>query len=88
MPHYGQITGTDGGVEGSWFIEPDETGAPISEYEFIPVESMPDVVPIFSIALPIGDEENVGFTDDETANLARLKRLRSMSELKGLDAGS
>jgi hypothetical protein len=86
MPYYGQITGTDDGVEGSWFIELDDTGVPISEYAFIPVETMPDVVPVWSIKLPIGDDAGVAFTEDETANLALIKMLREMAELKGLDA--
>jgi hypothetical protein len=86
MPYYGQITGTDNGVEGSWFIELDDTGAPISEFVLIPVANMPDVVPVWSIELPIGD--GVTLTDDETVDLAIIKMLRSMAELKGLDAGS
>lgn len=88
MPYYRQVTGTDNGVEGSWFIELNDTGAPINEYEFIPVETMPDVVPVWSIELPIGDDASVVFTEDETANLVLGKMLRSMAELKGLDAGS
>src|SRR5687767_10810009 len=28
MPYYGQITGTDNGVEGSWFIELNDDGGP------------------------------------------------------------
>jgi hypothetical protein len=88
MPYYGQITGTDHGVEGSWFIELDDTGTPISEYEFIPVETMPDIVPVWSIALPLGDDEGVLFTEDETVNQALIEMLRSIAELKGRDAGS
>ena len=57
MPSYGQITGTDDGVEGNWLIELDDTGTPISEYAFTPVETLPDVVPVWSIKLPIGDDE-------------------------------
>jgi hypothetical protein len=49
---------------------------------------MPDVVPFWSIELPIGDDESVIFTEDETANLVLIKMLRSMAELKGLDAQS
>ncbi len=86
MPYYGQIRGTDIGVEGSWLIELDDAGAPISEYEFIPVETMPDIVPVWSIKLPIGDDESVAFSEDETANLALIKMLRSMAGLKGPDA--
>ena len=86
MPYYGQITGTDQGVEGSWFIELNDDGSPISEFEFIPAETMPDVVPAWSIELPISDEAGVAFTDDEAANLAIIKMLRSLAELKGLDA--
>lgn len=73
MPYYGQITGTYNGVEGSWLIELDDTGAPISEYEFIPVASMPDVVPVWSIELPIRADAGVVFTEDQTANLALIK---------------
>jgi hypothetical protein len=89
MPHDGQITGTDNGEEGGWLIELDDAGAQISEFAFIPVETtMPDVVPVWSIELPIGDDAGVLFTEDEAANLALLEMLRSMVELKGLDAGS
>jgi hypothetical protein len=88
MCYYGQITGSDGGVEGSWFIALNDDGVPISEFEFIPVKAMPDVVPVWSIELPIRDDAGVLFTDDEAANLALIKMLRSMVELKGRDAGS
>jgi hypothetical protein len=88
MPYYDQITGTDNGVEGSWLIELDDTGEPVSEYEFIPVEALPDVVPVWSIELPIGDDAGVLFTEDEAANRALMKMLRSLAELKGLDAAS
>ena len=88
MPDYGQITGTDNGVDGSWLIELDDDGAPISEFVFIPAQSMPDVVPIWSIELPIGDDAGILFSEDEAANLALIRMLRSMAELKGLDAGS
>jgi len=84
MPYYRQITGTDNGIDGSWFIELNDDGSPISEFVFIPVETMPDVVPVWSIELPIGD----AFTEDETANLALIKMRRRMAELKGRDAGS
>ena len=88
MPAYGQIIGTDNGVEGSWFIELDDTGVPISEFAFIPVQTRPDVVPVWSIALPIGDDLGIRFSDDEAANLILITMLRRMAELKGLDAGS
>jgi hypothetical protein len=85
---YGQITGTDNGVERSGFIELDDTGAPISEFVFIPAETMPEVVPVWTIELPISDDAGVRFTQDEAANLALIKMLRSMVEPKGLDTGS
>ena len=88
MPHYGQITGTGNGVEGSWFIELNDDGVPVSEFEFVPIEAMPDVVPVWSIQFTIGDEAGIAFTDDEATNLAIIKMLRSMAELKGLDLGS
>jgi hypothetical protein len=53
---------------------------------FIPVETMPEVVPVRTVELPIGDDAGVLFTQDEAANLALIKMLRSMAELKGLDA--
>jgi hypothetical protein len=28
MPYYGQITGTDNGVEGSWFVDLEDDGIP------------------------------------------------------------
>src|SRR5687767_130771 len=32
-PHYyGQITGTDSGVESTWLVELDDTGAPLSSF--------------------------------------------------------
>jgi hypothetical protein len=31
MPSSGQITGPDGGIEGTWRIELDDDGSPISE---------------------------------------------------------
>lgn len=84
MPHYGRITGTHQGVEGSWFIELDDDGSPVSEFEFIPIEAMPDIVPVWSIELPLGDDEpGITFSDDETANLALIEMLRSIAELKG-----
>ena len=67
MPYYGQITGIDDGVEGSWLIELNDDGVPISEFVFIPVATMPDIVPVWSIELPIRDEAGVYFTEDETA---------------------
>jgi hypothetical protein len=87
MPSYGQITGTNEG-EGSWLIELNDDGTPVSEFAFIPIEAMPDVVPIWSIALPIGDEPGITFTDDDDANQALITMLRRLVELKGLDAGS
>jgi len=53
VSRYSQITGTDNDVEGSWFIALADDGAPISEFTFIPVETLPEVVPIWSIALCI-----------------------------------
>ena len=46
------------------------------------------MVPVWSIELPIGDDAGILFTEDEAANLALIKILRSMAELKGLVAGS
>jgi hypothetical protein len=86
VPYYGQTTGTDNGEEGSWFIEVNDDGAPISEYMFIPVETMPDVMPVWPIELPISDEAGVHLTEDEAANLALIEMLRSMAELKGIVA--
>ena len=88
MPRYGQITGTNHGGEGSWFIELDDDGSPVSEFEFIPIEAMPDIVPVWKIELPIGDEPGITFTEDEAANRALIEMLRSMAELKGRDAGT
>jgi hypothetical protein len=33
---------------------------------------MPDVVPVWSIELPVGDEPGITFTEDETANQALI----------------
>jgi hypothetical protein len=46
MPYYGQITGNNNGVEGSWFIELNDAGSPVSELAFIPIETTPDVGPV------------------------------------------
>ena len=89
MPDYGQITGTDAaGADGAWLIEVDDSGAPVSDFVFIPVEALPDVVPVWSIELPLDDEQGIRFTDDEAANRALIKTLRSMAELKGRHAAS
>jgi hypothetical protein len=45
IPSDGQITGTDNGVEGSWFIELNDAGSPVSKLPFIRIEAMSDVVP-------------------------------------------
>jgi hypothetical protein len=45
MPSYGQITGTDHGVEGRWLIELDADGAPISEFPFTLSRLCPMVCP-------------------------------------------
>jgi hypothetical protein len=88
IPSYGQITGTDQGVEGSWFMELNDDGSPVSEFEFIPIEAMPDIVPVWSIALPISGEAGIAFSGDEAANLTIITMLRSLAELTGLDAES
>ena len=85
MPNYGQISGTVAvGADGAWLIELDDNGAPVSDFVFIPVETMPDIEPLWSIELPIGEQ----FTHDEAANRALIKTLRSMAELKGRHAAS
>ena len=88
MPTYGQITGTSNGVDGSWLIELDDDGAPISEFVFIPAETMPDVAPVWSIEQPIGCDSGLAFTDDGTVNLALVTMPRSVAELKRREAGN
>jgi hypothetical protein len=88
MPYYGQITGTDNDVAGSWFIELNDDGTPRLGLAATPTETMPDVVPVWTIELPIAGSEGSAFTQDEACDLALLMMRRRMAELKGLDAGS
>jgi len=88
MPTYGQIIGADNGIEGSWLFELHDDDPPVIELTFIPIEMMPDEVPVSSIQVPIGRDADVLFTEDEAANLALMPMLRSMAELKELDGGS
>jgi hypothetical protein len=88
MLWYRQITRSDNGVEGGWRIELADDGAAISAFIFIPVETMPDIVSIWSVALPIGGEAGVLFSDDDPDNLALIVMLRGAAELKPRQAGS
>lgn len=88
MPHYGKITGTNNGVEGTWLVELDDDGVPTREFVLIPPEAMPDVVPVWAIHLKEGPDSGRAFTRDEVRKIALMKMRRSMDRLKGRDAGS
>jgi hypothetical protein len=49
---------------------------------------MPDVVPVWSIELSVGDDERAVFPHDEAANRALITMLREMGERKGRDVES
>ena len=53
-----------------------------------PMETMPNVVPVWTIELPIGSKLGIDFTDDKADDLGYLMMRRRMTELKWLDAGS
>jgi hypothetical protein len=57
MPQYGQSTGTDDGVAGTWLVELDDDGVPLDDdgvplddVAFIPVEAMPDAATVSALA--------------------------------------
>ena len=51
MPSYGQITGSDAGHDGTWLVEMEPDSTPIPDFTLIPLETMPDVVPLWTIRL-------------------------------------
>ncbi len=63
-PSYGQLTGTDDGVEGSWLIALEDDGVPLDDVAFFPIETMPDVVLGRMDALPIGSTIGMDHADD------------------------
>jgi hypothetical protein len=88
MPYYGEITGTNNGVEGTWLVELDDDGVPAPEFALVLPESMPDVVPVWAIHLKESPDPERAFTRDEVRRIAFIKMRRSMDRLKGRDAGS
>ena len=48
----------------------DNDGTPLLDFTLIPSETMPDIVPIWTITYPIRRVEETAFTTDETAKLA------------------
>ena len=88
MPDYGLLIGTYDEQEGTWLIELDADEVPILDYTLIPVETLPDVIPVWTLELPITADSGLAFTDDETGKLAVLMMRRRMAERKGFDAGS
>jgi hypothetical protein len=88
MRYYGKISGTNNGVEGTWLVELDDDGVPTPAFRLIAPESMPDVVPVWTIHLKESPDPERAFTRDEVRRIARIKMRRSMDRLKGRDAGS
>ncbi len=88
MPYYGKITGMNNGVEGTWLVELDDDGVPTREFVLISPESLPDVVPVWTIHLKVSPDPARAFTRDEVRRIAHMKMRRSMERLKGRDAGS
>jgi hypothetical protein len=88
MPYYGKITGTNNGVEGTWLVELDDDGVPTPEFMLVPPESMPDVVPVWTIHLKESPDPERAFSRDEVRRIAFIKMRRSMDWLQGRDAGS
>ena len=88
MPHYGKITGTNNGVEGTWLVELDDDGVPARDFGLIAPEAMPEVVPVWAIHLKESPDPERAYTRDEVRRIALMKMRRSMDRLKGRDAGS
>ena len=88
MPYYGEITGTNNGVEGTWLVELDDDGVPTPEFALVLPESMPDVVPVWAIHLKESSDPERAFTRDEVRRIAFIKMRRSMDRVKGRNAGS
>ena len=86
MPHYGKITGTDNGVEGTWLVELDDGRVPTPAFLLIPPEAMPEVVPVWAIHLKESPNPERAFTHDEARRIALIKMRRSMDRLKGRDS--
>jgi len=71
MHCYGKVLGLDNtGRPAAWLIELDNDGTPLLDFTLIPSETMPDIVPIWTITYPIRRVEETAFTTDETAKLA------------------
>ena len=71
MRCYGKILGLDNtGRPAGWLVELDDDGTPLLDFTLIASETMPDIVPIWTITYPIGPEHETAFTTDETAKLA------------------
>ena len=87
-PHYGKITGTNDGVEGTWLVELDDDGVPTPAFALIPPEALPDVVPVWSIHLKESPDPAQAFSRDEVRKIALMKMRRSMDRFKGRAARS
>ena len=81
MPHYGKITGTNNGVEGTWLVELDDDGVPTRGFVLIPPKAMPDVVPVWAIHLKESPNPERAFSRDEVHGIALLKMRRNMDRL-------
>jgi hypothetical protein len=71
MRCYGKILGLDNtGRSAAWLVELDNDGTPLLDFALIPCETLPDIVPIWTITYPVGAEDGTAFTTDETSKLA------------------
>jgi hypothetical protein len=71
MRCYGKILGLDNtGRPAAWLVELVNDGTPLLDFTLIPCETLPDIVPIWTITYPIGAEVGTAFTTDETSKLA------------------
>lgn len=76
MSHAGQITGSDdAGSKGTWLVEIDADGTPVLGFTLLTLETLPDVVPVWTIRLRGGDAE-AAFTDEEAVRIGLLKIAR------------
>ena len=71
MRCHGKILGLDNtGRPAGRLVDLDDDGTPLLDFTLIASETMPDIVPIWTITYPIGRVGETAFTTDETAKLA------------------
>ena len=70
MRCYGKILSLDNdGRPANWFVELADDGTPRLDFRLIPADTLPDVVPAWTIRLPFGTEGETALTMGEMANL-------------------